>query len=66
MKTYRLTSDQLNALREIDNVNADLRARNLVRLAAAKEALGEKYILHPVHSPKSKPKSESVLSLKCV
>ena len=47
---YKLTSDEMHALHEIDVVNADLIARNQERLTAAKEALGEKYCMHPANA----------------
>ena len=46
-----LVSDELLALRAIDAVNADLRARNEARLAAFKVSMGEKYVLHPANAP---------------
>lgn len=49
---HYVKSDELVALEAIDAKNAELRARNAERLAAAKLAMGEKYVLHPAHSPK--------------
>lgn len=46
-----ILADELLALRAIDAVNADLRARNEARVAEAKAALGKKYLLHPDNSP---------------
>lgn len=46
-----IVADELLALRAIDAANAELRARNEARLIEAKIALGEKYVLHPCHSP---------------
>ena len=48
----QLTSDEILALRAIDERNAELRARNAERLALAKAALGTKYVLHPDNAPK--------------
>lgn len=49
---HKLTSDEIFALRTIDQRNAELRARNAERLATAKAALGTKYVLHPDNAPK--------------
>ena len=50
-----MISLELNLMRKIFTTPstdmAELRARNEVRLQKAKEALGERYVLHPVHSP---------------
>lgn len=40
-------SVKMMALQAIDEANKELRERNEVRLKAAKEALGTKYLLHP-------------------
>ena len=56
-----LVSDELLALRAIDAVNAELRARNEARLAAFKVSMGEKYVLHPANSPQ-KNKYRTVLN----
>lgn len=46
-----ILANELLALRAIDAVNAELRARNEARIAEAKAALGKKYLLHPDNSP---------------
>lgn len=46
-----LVSDEMLALRAIDQRNADLRARNEARLAVFKVSMGEKYVLHPANAP---------------
>lgn len=47
-----LVSDEILALRAIDQRNAELRARNEARLAAFKVSMGEKYVLHPANAPR--------------
>lgn len=47
-----LVSDEMLALRAIDQRNADLRARNEMRLAQVKTNMGEKYVLHPANAPR--------------
>lgn len=47
-----IVSEELAALREIDVLNAELRARNELRLAEVKIAMGTKYLLHPANAPK--------------
>ena len=51
MNAQAIKSDELIALEEIDKANLLLRTRNAERLAAAKLAMGEKYVLHPANSP---------------
>ena len=46
-----LVSDEMVALRAIDQRNAELRARNEMRLAELKQSMGEKYVLHPANAP---------------
>ena len=40
-------SVRMQTLMAIDEANKELRQRNESRLAAAKEAMGAKYLLHP-------------------
>lgn len=47
-----IVSEELTALKLIDDVNAELRARNEIRLAEVKAAMGTKYLLHPDNAPK--------------
>ena len=47
-----LISDEMLALRAIDQRNAELRARNEMRLAQVKLNMGEKYVLHPTNAPR--------------
>lgn len=47
-----LISDEMLALRAIDQRNAELRARNEMRLAQVKINMGEKYVLHPANAPR--------------
>jgi hypothetical protein len=49
--TVTPTSDRYQMLHALDQDNLALRARNDVRLAAAKLALGDRYVLHPSHAP---------------
>ena len=49
---FKLTSDELDALKTVDQLNAELRGRNAARLVEAKAAMGAKYVLHPANSPK--------------
>lgn len=42
-----MVGPSLEALKRIDVANAELAARNAERLAAAKQAMGRKYLLHP-------------------
>lgn len=58
-----IIASELIALRAIDAVNAELRARNEERLKAVKEAMGERYVLHPANSPK-KQSHKGVLDKK--
>lgn len=51
VKRRPILSSEFLALRALDDMNAELRARNEVRLAEAKIALGTKYLLHPANSP---------------
>lgn len=45
--TIMPVSGRLLLLRAIDEANKELRERNEIRLKAAKEAMGAKYLLHP-------------------
>ena len=47
-----MVSDEIVALKCVDAVNADLRARNEQRLYEVKKSMGAKYVLHPDNSPK--------------
>ncbi len=47
-----IMADELHALRTVDELNADLRARNEARVAAIKVSMGAKYLLHPDNAPK--------------
>ena len=42
-----VVSVRMQTLMAIDEANKELRERNEVRLKAAKEAMGAKYLLHP-------------------
>ena len=42
-----MVGPSLKALQAVDAANQELRLRNAERLAAAKEAMGRKYLLHP-------------------
>lgn len=49
---HNLTAPQLQALRELDARNAELRDRNAKRLADFKEMMGTRWVLHPDNAPK--------------
>ena len=50
-----MVSSEIIALQAIDKVNFELRERNEIRVASCKARLGERYLLHPMHSPSRTP-----------
>lgn len=55
-----MIGEELQALRSIDSVTKDIRERNAERVAAFKESMGAKFVLHPWNKVK-KSKQKRVL-----
>lgn len=55
-----MVSDEILAMRAMDEQNAELRERNQRRVEEAKLLMGKRWVLHPTNSPKRR-KQHSVL-----
>jgi hypothetical protein len=47
-----MLSTEFKTLRDIDESMSELRERNEARVAALKEQMGRKWVLHPANAPK--------------